>query len=403
MSPDTALADHLGASGAAVEYVRLPGWGGMMAEHQYTIVPDPALESIVAWVKTHARSWPSTQKVPSGAKLTRFGIATASSEATIEERMVRFGADRHLFGVLTRTSTSADRPAVVIFNAGAVHRVGPNRVSVTLARELAAAGLACLRFDLEGIGDSVLRAPGRENHPYPGTAIDDGKAAFDFLRREFGYTRFIPVGLCSGAHNTFHAGLTLTDHAICELVMVNPLTFYWVEGMSLDDTRHFEDAIQYRKSMRDPGRWLKLLRGDVNVRRLAQTVVGLAKAKLKAHGDALRGLFTPNAGPRLGRDIARLLAMKRPLSFFIAEGDPGREIVMTGAKRAATRGVKSGEIRFEMIPDADHTFSQLKPRLEMIGRMCAHLRRHLQEARRPTGPIATGVRPSLRESASYPR
>jgi hypothetical protein len=38
------------------------------------------------------------------------------------------------------------------------------------------------------------------------------------------------VGLCSGAHNTFHAGLTLTDEDIRELVMINPLTFYWQEG-----------------------------------------------------------------------------------------------------------------------------------------------------------------------------
>jgi len=69
----------------------------------------------------------------------------------------------------------------------------------------------------------------------------------------------------------------------------------------------------------------------------------LAKTKLKAQRDAVREFFKPHAGPRLGRDIAKLLEMKRPLSFFIAEGDPGREIVMTHAKRAATRGVKSGE------------------------------------------------------------
>ena len=403
MAPDTALADRLSSEGAAAEYVRLPGWSGMMAEHQYTVVPDAALDAIVGWAKARAHPAAVSAKAPGGATSTRFALAGANGDAMIEERTVRFGADRHLVGVLTRTSTAADRPVVVIFNAGAVHRVGPNRVSVTLARELAAAGFACLRFDLEGIGDSVLRAPGRENHPYPDTAIADGKAAFDFLRREFGYTRFIPVGLCSGAHNTFHVGLQLTDHAICELVMVNPLTFYWVEGMSLDDSRHFEDAIQYRKSMRDPGRWLKLLRGDVNVPRLAETLLGLAMAKLKAQLDALGELITPHAGPRLGRDIAKLLAMNRPLSFFIAEGDPGREILMTSARRAATRGLRTGEIAIEMIADADHTFSQMKPRREMIARMAAHLRRHLHEAPRPAGPIATVVSSSLRESSPYPR
>jgi hypothetical protein len=403
MAPDTSVSDHLTAGGASAAYVRLPGWSGMMAEHQFTVVPDEALAVIVDRVQTRSNPSMAHGKAPDAPRLTRFPFATADGSALIEEEVCRFGADRHLVGILTRTSAAKDRPAVVIFNAGAVHRVGPNRVGVTLARELAAAGFACLRFDLEGIGDSVLRAPGRENHPYPDTALADAKAAFDFLRNDFGYKRFIPVGLCSGAHSAFHAGLTLTDHAISELVLINPLTFYWEEGMSLDTTRHFEDAIQYRKSMRDPGRWLKLLRGGVNMPRLAETVVGLAKAKVKSQGAALREILMPQHGPRLSRDLRRLFAMKRPLSFFIAEGDPGREILMTGAGRTATRALQTGEITVEMIADADHTFSQLKPRGEMLRRLKAHLLRHLAEPARAAGPVATGVSPALHESASYPR
>ena len=403
MAPDATLTEHLASCGIAADHLRLPGWSAMMAEHQFTVVPDAALQEIVDWVKVGSNPSTAREAAAGGATSTRFAFATQSGNAVIEEQWCRFGAERHLVGVLSRTSAAQDRPAVVIFNAGAVHRVGPNRVGVTLARELAAAGFACLRFDLEGIGDSVLRAAGRENHPYPDTALADARAAFDFLRREFGYTRFIPVGLCSGAYNTFHAGLRLTEHSICELVLINPLTFYWAEGMSLETTRHFEDAIQYKKSMRDPGRWLKLLRGGVNIPRLAETVVGLAKAKVKSHGDTLREIFVPRGGPRLSRDLRKLFAMKRPLSFFVAEGDPGREILMAGARRTATLALKTGDIRVEMIPDADHTFSQLKARGELISRLRAHLRRHLAEPARAAEPIATGVRPTLHASAPYPR
>ena len=403
VAPDTTLVELLLKEGIAAEYVRLPGWSAMMAEHQFTVVPEEALAIIVD--RVGARSAPAAPRGEAAvaANCARFHVPSPGGAVKIEEQWCRFGADKHLVGVLSRATPAKDRPAVVIFNAGAVHRVGPNRVGVTLAREFAAAGFACLRFDLEGIGDSVLRAPGRENHPYPDTAIADAKAAFDFLRREFGYTRFIPLGLCSGAHNTFHAGLQLADHSICELVLINPLTFYWEEGMSLDTTRHFEDAIQYKKSMRDPGRWLKLLRGGVNMPRLAQTVVGLALAKLAAQRDALREILSPAAGPRLSRDLRRLLAMNRPLSFFIAEGDPGREILMTGAKRTAMRALRSGQIAVEMIPDADHTFSQLKPRAELVRRLKAHLMRHLAEPAREPQPIATGVSPSLHSSAPCPR
>lgn len=403
MAPDTSVSDHLAASGVSAEYVRLPGWNAMMAEHQFTVVPDEALAIIVDRVQARGSPSLAEGRAPVGARLARFAFAATSGGALVEEQVCRFGAGGHLVGILTRTSSARDRPAVVIFNAGAVHRVGPNRVGVTLARELAVAGLACLRFDLEGIGDSVRRSPGRENHPYPDTALADARAAFDFLRGEFGYSRFVSVGLCSGALNTFHAGLTLVDHDIRELVLINPLTFYWEEGMSLESTRHFEDAIQYKKSMRDPGRWLKLLRGGVNLPRLAETVLGLARANLKSQGEALGEILLPNGGSRLSRDLRKLFAMKRPLSFFVAEGDPGREILMAGARRTATRALQNGDIVVEMIPDADHTFSQLKPRAELMRRLQAHLRRHLVEPARAAVPSATGVSPALHESASYPR
>lgn len=47
---------------------------------------------------------------------------------------------------------------------------------------------------------------------------------------------------------------------------------------------------------------------------------------------------------------------------------------MAGARLTATRALRNGRIRLRMIPDADHTFSQWKPRRELIGRLAAHLR-----------------------------
>jgi hypothetical protein len=106
--------------------------------------------------------------------------------------------------------------------------------------------------------------------------------------------------------------------------------------MSLDTNRHFEDAIQYKKSMRDPGRWLKLLRGGSTSRRLAETVVGLARAKAKSLGDALRETLVPGAGPRLSRDLRRLFHMKRPVER-VRRGRRSRARDHHG-RRAARRG-----------------------------------------------------------------
>jgi alpha-beta hydrolase superfamily lysophospholipase len=377
LAPDASLREHLDSCGIATDSLRAPGWAGMMAEHQFTVVPDQALDSIVAWVEKGSDYFSKSDLTPFKPQSTTFEFQPEEGAAVrIEERPCRLGADGHLFGILTQPAVAQQRPAIVLFNAGAVHHVGPNRIYVTIARNLAAMGFPCLRFDLEGIGDSVRRFPGRENHPYPDTALADAGAALAYLRETCGYRSFVAMGLCSGAHTAFHAGLTLENDALREVVLINPLTFYWAEGMSLETTRNFEDAVAYKRSMRDPRRWLKLLRGNVNVRRLLVVMAAQAKTKVKSQLDALAETFLPDRGPPLSRDLKKLVSMQRPVSFFIAEGDPGRDILMAGAGRTATKSLKSGALSLEMIPGADHTFSQFKPRKHLMSRLGIHLRRH---------------------------
>ena len=375
---DLSLNEKLGERGIENAYYRAAGWAGMMAEHQFTVVPEEALDHIVDWVWCHADECHAGMGADPGTDAKRHpgagrdpGTAAARESpsvtfnvdgAEITESAVQFGSDRHLFGVLATAGANADRPAILMFNAGSVHHVGPNRIYVTLARHLAAAGFDSLRFDLESLGDSVLRAPGRENYPYPHTATADAGAALEFLRSR-GYQRIIALGLCSGAHTTFHAGLAFADYPIEELILINPMSFYWKEGSSLDTSRRYEDAAAYKRSMRDPRRWLKLLRGDVNTKRLLEVVVAEARDKLRFRED-----------PRLSSDLCKLIdEYKRPITFFISEGDPGRDILMAGAPRTARRALRHGRMRIEMIADADHTFSQFKPRKELLGRLNAHL------------------------------
>ena len=80
--------------------------------------------------------------------------------ARYRELPVLLGRRKSLVGILTEPQQAAgarERPAVVILNAGIIHRVGPNRLHVQLARALAQAGVTVLRFDMSGIGDSPNR------------------------------------------------------------------------------------------------------------------------------------------------------------------------------------------------------------------------------------------------------
>jgi alpha-beta hydrolase superfamily lysophospholipase len=374
LAADKSLCEHLVAGGVACDYKRVPGWLGMMADHQFTVVPDEALETITEWVGSRSRPW-SGEVAP--ARSARRGInefdfrAENGKTVRVEEQACRFGEDGHLFGILSRSTPPGDRPAILMLNAGAIHHVGPNRLYVTLARQLSARGFACLRIDIEGIGDSVLRAEGRENHPYPITAVEDTNAAIDFLKR-LGYKRFIALGLCSGAHTAFHAALQLEHQRLDDVVLINPWYFHWQEGMSLATSNHFQDVAAYKKSMKDPQRWKRLLRGEVDLMRIARVGLQHASASLVAKAKSLGEVLGLGTDSRLSKDLKRLVRRTR-MTMFVSEGDPGRDVLMHEAKRPATRAMKAGRLHLQVIAGADHTFSQSKPRRELLEKLVAHL------------------------------
>ena len=115
----------------------------------------------------------------------------------MNEIAVVFGSERHLVGTLTLPD--AERPSPVAFilsNAGVIHRIGPHRFNVKLARELARAGFATLRFDLSGLGDSGTPANALG---LDAQAAADLRAALDHVERVTGARRFVVGGICSGA------------------------------------------------------------------------------------------------------------------------------------------------------------------------------------------------------------
>lgn len=98
--------------------------------------------------------------------------------------------------VATPKDLDSDKPAVLILNSGIMHHVGACRLSVKLARQLAASGILNIRFDLSGIGDS---APRTGTAPFHETAIAELMEVMDYLEQKRGIKKFIAFGLCSGA------------------------------------------------------------------------------------------------------------------------------------------------------------------------------------------------------------
>lgn len=145
------------------------------------------------------------------------------------ERPVSFGGA--LVGTTTRPAgtLSPEGPAVVFLNAGIIHRVGPHRLYVRLARRLAAAGTASLRFDLPGIGDSSV-PPGGGPSTVAELVDQSIDAALDYMEGQGHRDGFIVLGLCSGADNAFRTATR--DPRVVGAVMLDPNAYrtlgYWV-------------------------------------------------------------------------------------------------------------------------------------------------------------------------------
>lgn len=138
-----------------------------------------------------------------------------------KETPVLFGPDGSLIGIVT---TPADGPmgpvACLMLNMGANHHIGPRRINVKLARQLATRGISSIRLDLAGLGDS---GPASGSEHFLTQAVYDLQAAMNLIETMLGVRRFIVIGLCSGATNGL--SLAVADSRVVGLLMFDGYAF----------------------------------------------------------------------------------------------------------------------------------------------------------------------------------
>lgn len=131
-----------------------------------------------------------------------------------------FGRNGNLAGIISDPPAEprSSDPAVIILNAGIIHRVGPSRVSVELARALAKEGFRTLRFDLSGIGDSPIAEDGSDLSEAVLNDIEDAIDLISGVRGDDGGV--VLFGICSGADNALC--VAARDERVRGLVLVDP-------------------------------------------------------------------------------------------------------------------------------------------------------------------------------------
>ena len=366
---DATLVARLQDLGAAVSAMETTGYQEMMAEAHSTTVPTAALDSLTAWLGAtfplRDRTPPATLDVASLLELDATPDAphraVAGAPTTIQEEPIAFGPDQRLFGIVSRPAGNlvSGRPAVVLLNAGAVHRIAPDRFAVSIARSLAALGFLAMRFDLGGLGDSATGTGRDENVSYPDDATHDMEAAFSVLRQRFGAERFVLAGLCSGGHYAFHRAIR--GAPVVGAVIINPL--FYLDGGIADARSEYKAAgelLHYRQRLLRPDAWQKLGRGGVNVGR----VIGLAlhRAATVARARIAQTLIwlklrsAPTAG--LQSDLRAVVKNGVDSLLILGESEPSLAYLRTHGG-GVEKELRGKGLRVELVPMTDHTFTPL--------------------------------------------
>lgn len=164
-----------------------------------------------------------------------------------------------------------------IVSGGTEIRSGAHRGMTMLAHRLAATGTPVFRYDRRGVGDSTGDDSGFLN------AEPDLVAAVTAFRNAAPYvTRVVGFGNCDAASTLALFGRAAGIDAV---ILANP----WVIEPSDDLPPAVAIRARYAERLRDPRSWYRMIRGDIDLRKLVQGLGKLTRiASANEDGLALR-------------------------------------------------------------------------------------------------------------------
>jgi pimeloyl-ACP methyl ester carboxylesterase len=222
--PDTAPSGA-GEAQTNVEFAEFDGYSLLMCDPTANQIPVATLDRCVAWIGKNAGSGKGEKAGFTPSREPQILIGP-----TYVEEPVSIG-DPQICGVLCRPrGNTATADPVVFLNAGGVPHVGWARGTVEAARALAAEGVASLRIDLPGLGQSD-GPPEERLFLYDPRTTQDIVRVLDWMEKA-GFPSVGLAGTCSGAFQAFHAARA--DKRVATLTIINPLCFSWNSSYALE-------------------------------------------------------------------------------------------------------------------------------------------------------------------------
>jgi len=379
-APDSAsvrsLVQRLRRSGTEVTHSPAAGLQAMLRDSHDNEVPHAAFVRAVAW---HAElAGTSTASAGPCNRPVQAPLPSAVLELDCGyERPVWLGPDNALLGVLCEPARALPgAPVVLIANTGANPRYGNSRAAVIVARWLASHGIASLRMDGTGIGDSLPQT-GERGLPYSEQGDADLQAGVDALSARFAGP-VIVLGMCSGAYHALRGAFH--DRRIRGLLLVNLQKFVWRGGESLSvvqrttlrTTRFYMQNVASATTLR------RLLRGEINVAGISRALAGRITRRVAAACDPAVRLVRRQETPvgTIRRQVRDLTERSVQILFMLSGNDPGLDEIAEyfGAQGRLLRRLPN--VSFHLLEGADHTLSCCWARQALLQRIAVYLNRY---------------------------
>ena len=354
------LVAAMETTGATVATLPFEGYARMMCD---PTASEPAVETAAAVIGRLARDLPAATVAP--AKLA---VARLSGDGWIEERFV-FGDG--LAGILCLpTAPSTPRRSAIWLNSGRNHHIGWARQTVDLSRRLARSGVAVLRMDLAGIGDSPAHAHTPPTALYHDVGKDDVVAALDEMARR-GHARPWVIGACSGAYQAFHTAVD--DPRIAGIVLINQLCFIWDASYAV----HLSAWMKARPHEFE-AEAKRAEEGDDDLGRNGPLALAwrLAKRGVRIGLDGYRRLRAGGANGRPGPIESRFRALSARgagVSIVLSEGDKAVGELELHTGRDGERIADLPGVEILIIPDSDHSLTPPAARERLGNHLVARL------------------------------
>ena len=324
-------------------------------------VPHALIAQIAGWIDERAKSIASSPAIASPA-LASQGL-TLRLGPVLESPLTLHAGPTPLFAILSEPANGPVQRTVLLLNTGSARRVGPSRLHVEWARRWAEAGIAVLRLDLPGLGDSAVQPGETEGEVY---AIETGRtvdAAVAMLRERFGAVDCQLTGICSGAYHAYRAAAGGAD--VQSLVLINQAAYHWHAGMQLSRP---STVLRLAGVLKERDR----LGGYPAQGTMVQRAVHHVKWRALSAGadiwaawrDAARAARLPLADD-VGAALQAIARRGVAIHVVVADDDGAGQLLRLHAGRAVAALRRRGALQLDVIAHADHIFMSRSSRARL--------------------------------------